>query len=134
MVDRPEPAPTPLSAEDAALLETLPDELARALFPERDNRPFTITVVYPELGDDVVEAATQIEERATAHSIEKSSVEGQPARRSTTFTLRQLEEFHELYHLVEKAVGADRLQVLLNGRAVPLTRELWLPLIWELRK
>ena len=112
----------------------MPEELARALFPERDNGPFTITVTYPDLGDDVVDVVTQIEGRATAHSIEESSVEGQPARRRTTFTLRQLEEFHELYHLVEKAVGADRLDVLLNGRAVPLTRELWLPLIWELRK
>ncbi len=108
--------------------------MARALFPERDDGPFTITATYPELAEDVADAATQIEGKATAHSIEQSSVEGQPARHSTTFTLRQLEEFHELYHLVEKAVGADRLEVLLNGRAVPLTRELWLPLIWELRK
>ena len=134
MVDRPEPAPTPLSPEDTALLETLSEELARALFPERDDSPFTITVTYPELGDDVVDVATQIEGRATEHSIEESAVEGQSARHRTMFTLQQLEEFHELYHLVEKAVGADRLQVLLNGRAVPLTRELWLPLIWELRK
>ena len=116
------------------MLETLPEELARALFPERHDGPFTITVTYPELGDDLVGVATQIEGRATEHSIEESSVEGQPARHSTMFTLQQLEELHELYHLVEKAVGADRLEVLLNGRPVPLTRELWLPLIWELRK
>ncbi len=116
------------------MLETLPEELARALFPERDDGPFTITVTYPDLGDDAADAATQIEGKASAHSIEESSVEGQPARRSTTFTLRQLEEFHELYHLVERAVGADRLEVLLNDRPIPLTRELWLPLIWELRK
>ena len=48
--------------------------------------------------------------------------------------MHQIEEFHELYHLAEEAIGADSVEVLLNGREVPLTRELWLPLFWTLRK
>ena len=122
-----------MSKEDADLLETLTPDLARLLYPDQSTDPFTITAVYPELGGDAAESAGKLEASATGHTVVEADAEGQASLHHTTFSLEQIEEFHELYHLAEKAIGADRLEVLLNGRAVPLTRELWLPLIWTLR-
>jgi len=75
----------------------------------------------------------ELEAAATEHTVVETDIAGQVSLHHTTFSLDQVEEFHELYHLAEEAIGADRLDVLLNGRTVPLTRELWLPLIWTLR-
>ena len=122
-----------LSEEDAALLETLTPDLARLLYPDQSPEPFTITAVYPELAGDAARSAGELEAAATEHTVVETDVDGQVSLHHTTFSLDQVEEFHELYHLAEGAIGADRLDVLLNGRTVPLTRELWLPLIWTLR-
>ncbi len=122
-----------LSAEDAALLETLTPDLARLLYPDQSTEPFTITAVYPELEGDAARAAVELEAAATEHTVVETDVAGRVSLHHTTFSLDQIEEFHELYHLAEGAIGADRLDVLLNGRTIPLTRELWLPLIWTLR-
>lgn len=120
-----------LSEEDAALLETLTPDLARLLYPDQSTEPFSITATYAEFGGD---AARQLEAGATAHEVLPAPADGQTPRHRTTFSMRQIEEFHELYHLAEEAIGADNVEVLLSGREVPLTRELWLPLLWTLRK
>jgi len=123
-----------LSEADAKLLETLSPDLARLLYPDQSVERFTITAVYPELTGDVAQAARVIEADAHAHEVGEVGIEGGDLLHSTTFSLQQIEEFHELYHLAEEAIGADKLEVLLNGREVPLARELWLPLMWTLRK
>lgn len=123
-----------MSEDDAALLKTLKPDLARLLYPDQSTEPFMITAVYPELGGDAGRSARELEAAATEHTVVETDVAGQASMHHTTFSLDQIEEFHELYHLAEGAIGADRLDVLLNGRKVPLTRELWLPLIWTLRK
>ena len=128
MVDRS------LSEADAELLETLPPELARLLYPDQSAEPFTVTAVYPELSGEVARKARELEAVARAHSVSESTTEGGDPLNRTTFSLQQIEEFHELYHLAESAVGGDTLEVLLNGREVPMARELWLPLLWTLRK
>jgi len=124
----------PLSAEDAALFETLTPELARALYPDQSAAPFTITAIYPELEGDAGRAVRELEAAAVAHEAQEAAESDAPPRHHTTFSLRQIEEFHELYHLAEKAIGAAGIELLLNGKAVPLTRELWLPLLWTLRQ
>ncbi len=123
----------PLSEEDAALFETLTPDLARLLYPHQSSEPFSITVVYAELEGEAERKARELE-AAAAHEVSEADADGRGPLRRTTFSLRQIEEFHELYHLLEEAIGADHVELLLNGRAVPLTRELWLPLIWSLRK
>jgi hypothetical protein len=124
----------PLSEEDAALFETLTPELARALYPDQSAAPFTITAIYRELEGDAGRAARALEAVAVAHEVEEAAGNDAPARHRTTFSLQQIEEFHELYHLAEQAIGAAAIELLLNGKAVPLTRELWLPLLWTLRE
>ena len=119
MMDRP--ALPPLSEDDAALLETLQPDLARLLYPDQSTEPFTITAVYPELGGDADQSARELEASATEHTIVQTDDAPRASLHHTTFSLDQIEEFHELYHLAEAAIGADRLEVLLNGRTVPLT-------------
>jgi hypothetical protein len=128
MVDRS------LSEADTKLLETLDPDLARLLYPDQSVEPFTITAVYPAPAGEVAQAIRDIEAEAQAHEVTEPGVEGKDPLHRTTFSLQQIEEFHELYHLAEGAAGADKLKVLLNGREVPLARELWLPLVWTLRK
>ncbi len=120
-----------LSEEDAALLETLKPELARLLYPDQSAEPFSITATYPEFGGD---AARQLEASAAAHEVSPAEADGRAPQHRTTFSMHQIEEFHELYHLAEEAIGAENVEVLLNGREVPLTRELWVPLLWTLRR
>jgi hypothetical protein len=132
MTDRSTPPVLP--QEDAALLETLTPELARLLYPDQTTEPFLITVVYPELRGEAGQAARRIESSAAEHSITKPQAEGRDPVHRTTFSLAQVEEFHELYHLAETTIGGGELELLLNGRRVPFARELWLPLIWSLRK
>jgi hypothetical protein len=124
----------PLSKEDAALFDTLTPDLAQALYPDQSAAPFHITAMYPEFGGEAGQAARQLEAAADAHEVSEPDADDEAPLHRTTFSLRQIEEFHELYHLAEEAIGADRVELLLNGKAVPLTRELWLPLIWSLRK
>lgn len=123
----------PLSDEDAALFETLPPALARALFPDQSAEPFTITAIYPRLDGDSGKAAARIEAEALAHEARADAEKNDRPQHRTTFSLRQVEEFHELYHLVEGSIGAVEVELLLNGKSVPLARELWLPLLWTLR-
>ncbi len=119
--------------EDAALLETLTPELARLLYPEQVVTPFRITMVYPVLRGEAAEVGEKIEAVAEESESEPGSEASDPSRR-TTFALSQIEEFHELYHLAEASIGSGKIELLLNDRRVPLARELWLPLIWTLRK
>lgn len=127
------PTPPPLSDEDTALFETLSPELARALYPDQSTAPFRITAIYPRLEGSAAESAAKIEAGAAAHEVLTDDGVGGLPRHKTTFSLRQVEEFHELYHLVEGTIGASEVKLLLNGKSVPLTRELWLPLLWTLR-
>jgi len=108
--------------------------LARLLYPDQASEPFRVTVVYPDLRGDAGEAARKIEAGATEHSISEPDNAGRGSLHHTTFSLAQIEEFHELYHLVETSIGSGGVELLLNDRRVPLARELWLPLIWTLRK
>jgi hypothetical protein len=121
-----------LPEEDAALLETLSPEFARLLYPEQSTEPFTVTAQYPHFGGTAGDTARRLEAAATRHVVVDTGTEA--PLHQTTFSLRQVEEFHELYHLAEAAIGVDNIDLLLNGKVVPLTRELWLPLLWSLRK
>lgn len=123
-----------LSPEDAALFATLPPELARALYPEQSAEPFRITVVYPQPAGETANAAAKLAQGAVAHEVDAPEAAGEAPQHRTTFSLQQVEEFHELYHLIGSAEGAGEVELLLNGKPVPLARELWLPLLWTLRR
>ena len=109
--------------------------MARLLYPDQSTEPFRVTVLYPELDRDAARAAERLEAAAVEHTtIKGRDAAGRGPLRRTTFSLAQVEEFHELYHLIERSIGAAALELLVNDRPLPLARELWLPLIWALRK
>ena len=70
---------------------------------------------------------------AAEHGIDESTMSGGAGQRRTTFTMRQVEQLHQLYHLLETTIGVHEVDILLRGRRLPMARELWLPLIWTLR-
>lgn len=123
-----------MSDEDAALFESLTPDLARALYPEQIVAPFRVTAIYPKLGGEAGKAAARLEAAAEADEIVEASAGGETPLHRTTFSLRQVEDFHELYHLLESTIGAVEIDLLLNDKKVPLARELWLPLLWTLRR
>lgn len=122
-----------LSKEDAALLATLPPDMAALLYPEHLAGPLTVTLIYPELDGPARAEADELENDATEHLVEEATVSGEAARHRTTFTMRQVEQLHQLYHLLETSIGVSQVGILLSGRRLPMARELWLPLIWTLR-
>lgn len=122
-----------LSKEDAALLASLTPEMAALLYPEHTAGPLTVTLVYPDFGQPASPEASDLEAAAADHTVVNAVVPGGAARHRTTFTLQQVEQLHQLYHLLETTIGVDKVDVLLSGRRLPLARELWLPLVWTLR-
>jgi hypothetical protein len=122
-----------LSKEDAALLASLPPEVAALLYPEHVAGPLTVTLVYPELDGPARAEAAELESDATEHVVEEPTLPGKATRHRTTFTMRQVEQLHQLYHLLETTIGVSEVGILLSGRRLPMARELWLPLIWTLR-
>lgn len=111
---------------DQELLAQLDEETARLLFPERFAGPLEITLIHPPLQGKAAKRARQL---ASGNPVEVD----EDGTEHVTFTLRQLETLYEMYALLEANVDAGALRVLINGKQLPMVRELWLPLLWCLR-
>ncbi len=119
-VDLPE-EPTP---EELAALD--PD-LREALFgPE--ERPFSITLVFPRFDGPDYERALKMA-RASAEHREVGT--GDAFRHRARFWSSDAVRLHELFQIVGRLDGCE---VLVNDRPVPYARELWLPLVWLLMR
>jgi hypothetical protein len=92
-----------------------------------------VTLVYPELDEPTRREAAELESAAAEHGVDEPKMSGGAAQHRTKFTLRQVEQLHQLYHLLETTIGVSQVDILLSGRRLPMARELWLPLIWTLR-
>lgn len=130
---RPAADAPPLSPEDRELFASLPEEMARLLYPDQLCGPVEITLDYPEVEGEDAGRARELEATARQLVVDEPRAPGEPPRHRARFTLQELEEFHELYHLVERRAGSDRVEIRVNGHDLPLVRELWLPLLWTLR-
>lgn len=111
-------------ARDAKLLAQLDEATSRLLFPERFTEPLRITLVYAPLPDDAAAEAAQLAADAE-HTVDPDG------DHRVTYTLADLEPLHTMYALLERH-GVE-LRILLDGKKVPMVRELWLPLLWTLR-
>src|ERR1043166_3437850 len=116
--DLPEqPSPEELAALDPDLHE--------ALFGAQP-RPFSITLVFPEL--DVPNFARALDiARASAEFRETGS--GPAHRYRARFWSSDAIRLRDLFEIVG---GAEATDVLIDDRPVPYARELWLPLVWFL--
>lgn len=108
---------------DEQLLASLDPATAKLLFPERFVEPIEVTLVCPPVAPETGAALGKLAGDA------RVSVDPAGGRR-LTFTLAQLESLHETYLLLEQESAA--FEVLIDGKQVPMVRELWLPLMWGL--
>ena len=115
-VEKPE-EPT---AEELAALD--PD-LHATLFGAR-NLPFSITLVFPPFDGPNYERAV---EKARASAEYRDTGEGAERRNRARFFSDDVPRLKDLFELVGPVPGVD---VLIDDRPVPYSRELWLPLLW----
>lgn len=115
-VEKPE-EPT---AEELAALD--PD-LHATLFGAR-NLPFSITLVFPPFDGPNYERAV---EKARASAEYRDTGEGAERRHRARFFSDDVPRLKDLFELVGPVPGVD---VLIDDRPVPYSRELWLPLLW----
>ena len=115
-VEKPE-EPTP------AELAALDPDLHATLFGARDL-PFSITLVFPPFdGPNYVRAV----EKARASAEYRDTGEGAERRHRARFFSDDVPRLKDLFELVGPVPGVD---VLIDDRPVPYSRELWLPLLW----
>lgn len=115
-VEKPE-EPT---AEELAALD--PD-LHATLFGAR-NLPFSIMLVFPPFDGPNYERAV---EKARASAEYRDTGEGAERRHRARFFSDDVPRLKDLFELVGPVPGVD---VLIDDRPVPYSRELWLPLLW----
>ena len=115
-VEKPE-EPT---AEELAALDP---ELHATLFGARDLR-FSLTIVFPPFAGENFDKAVQ---KAQASSEYRETRQGDELRHRARFFSDDVRRLKDLYELVGPVPGVE---VLLDDRPVPYSRELWLPLLW----
>jgi len=106
-------------------LAALDPDLQEALFGPRE-RPFSITLVFPELDTTDFPRALELA-RASADFRETGS--GSSRRFRARFPSSDAGALRSLFQIVG---AADQTEVLIDDRPVPYARELWLPLVWLL--
>ena len=117
----------------ADLAEQLTEEELASLDPDlheallgANPRPFSITLVFPELDvpgfSDALELA-----RASAEFRETGS--GANRRYLARFWSSDAARLRDLF---QRVCSSDATEVLIDDRPMPYARELWLPLVWLL--
>ena len=115
-VEKPE-EPT---AEELAALD--PD-LHTTLFGPRDL-PFSITLVFPPFDGPAYEQAI---DKARASAEYRELGEGANRRHRARFFSNDARRLKDLFEIISPVQG---IEVLIDDRPVPYSRELWLPLLW----
>ena len=106
-------------------LAALDPDLHEALFGST-ARPFSITLVFPELDGPAFAAALQ---RARGAAEFREMGEGESRRYRVRFHSSDVERLRDVFQVVGPA---HTTEVLIDDRPVPYARELWLPLVWFL--
>ncbi len=86
--------------------------------------PFSITLVFPPFDGPDYERALEMA-RASAEYRETGT--GAARRHRARFWARDASRLRRLWDIVGRL---DQTEVLVDDRAVPYGRELWLPLVW----
>jgi len=106
-------------------LAALDPELHAALFGTPLGR-FSISLEFPAFGGPDYERAVGLARLAPEY---RQIGAGERRRHRATYYSKDAGALRELFELVGVLDGCD---VLVDGRAVPGARELWLPLVWLL--
>ena len=102
----------------------LSDEMAEILYPGRRPRPFRMGVVFDAFGGPNYPRALALAERSPVY---REIHEGDLLRHRAEFGAEDARVMRELYDVVGPI---STTEVLVDGRKVPYSRELWLPLYW----
>jgi len=112
--------PEQLSVEEQAALD--PD-LYEAVYGQRPNRPFSITLVFPDLDlpdfDHALELARQSSEF-------RQTGEGVLARYRARFQTADAARLRDVFNVVGRS---PQTEILVDDRPLPYARELWIPLV-----
>jgi len=106
-------------------LAALDPDLHEALFGTQ-QRPFSITIVFPEL--TVPDFARALELARGAAEFREVGA-GEARRYRVRFWSSDAVRLRDLFQIVGQS---DATEVLIDDRPVPYARELWLPLVWFL--
>ena len=106
-------------------LAQLDPELAEALFG-RPRAPFSVSLEFPFFSGEDYDRAVALA-RASAEYREIGS--GPGVRHRARFYPQDAGRLRDLFEIVGRLDSCD---VLIDDKAVPYARELWLPLIWFL--
>jgi hypothetical protein len=106
-------------------LAALDPDLHAALYGA-PRRPFSVTIAFPRFDSPEYPRAVELA-RASAEYRETGS--GDTLTHRARFWSSEAERLRDLWQIVG---GYDASEVLVDDRAVPYARELWLPLFWLL--
>ncbi len=132
--DRPEYRPIERFWPYAELSEQPDDEELARLQPELQAvlfgapvLPFSISLAFPAFEGEAY--AKAIDRARASDEYTEFDVAGVLTHRARFYPGARAAELRDLYELVATVPGSD---VLVDDRAVPYARELWLPLVWFL--
>jgi len=114
----------PLVAKEEADISHLSDEMAEILYPGRRKRPFRMAVAFDAFAGSEGARAVELARRSPVY---RETLEGSVTRHFAAFETRSAGVLRDLFALVGPRPATD---VLMDGKAVPYARELWLPLFW----
>lgn len=104
-------------------IEAMSDELVEILYPGRRPKPFAISVVFDDSGDEVVARAKRLSAQAASFS---TFSEGSITRHRADFRTEQASILRDVASLVGARPGSE---ILVAGRKAPYGHELWIPLM-----
>jgi len=110
--------------KDEQDISGLPDDLVDVLYPGRRPRPFRVGVVFDAFGGPNYPRALELARRSEVY---RESGAGDRLRHRAEFCSSEADTFRKLYAIVGEI---HTTEVLVDGRNVPYSRELWLPLFW----
>ncbi|HUK35134.1 MAG TPA: hypothetical protein VLV86_14540 [Vicinamibacterales bacterium] len=112
--------PEQLSAEEQAALD--PD-LYEAMYGRRPDRPFSITLVFPALDVPGFSHALEVARQSSEF---RQTGEGQLTRYQARFQVRDAARLRDVFNVVGRS---PQTEILVDDRALPYGRELWIPLV-----
>jgi hypothetical protein len=105
-------------------ISSLSDEMADILYPGRRPRPFRMGVVFDAFGGPNYPRAVDLAKRSPVY---REIGAGRTLRHRAEFEPGDAAHMRDLYDVVGPISTTD---VLVDGKRVPYSREIWLPLFW----
>ena len=114
----------PVVPKEEANISHLSDEMVDILYPGRRPRPSRMGVVFDTFGGPNYPRALQLAKRSPVY---REVRRGDLVQHRAEFDASEASIMRELYDIVGPISTTD---VLVDGKNVPCSRELWLPLFW----